>query len=114
MKDKKSKAPKAYQEFITRYPELGEAWQLMSRAGKGCEELELKTQLLMKLGIAVGAQRPGSVSSAVRKALDAGVSVNEIEQVVALAASTIGLPASVASYGWISEAIRKYEEQTGN
>jgi hypothetical protein len=39
----------------------------------------------------------------VRKARDAGASLAEMEQVVALAASTIGLPASVAVWTWMRD-----------
>jgi hypothetical protein len=48
--------------------------------------------------------REGAVHSAVRKARDASVSLAEMEQVVALAASTIGFPSSVAVWSWIREA----------
>ena len=41
--------------------------------------------------------------SAVRKARDAGVSLAEMEQLVALAASTIGFPSSVAVWSWIRD-----------
>jgi hypothetical protein len=57
----------------------------------------------VKLGIAIGAMREGAVHSGVRKARDAGASLAEMEQVVALAASTIGFPASVAVWNWVRE-----------
>jgi alkylhydroperoxidase/carboxymuconolactone decarboxylase family protein YurZ len=47
--------------------------------------------------------REGAVHSGVRKARDAGASLAELEQVVALAASTIGLPAAVAAWTWVKE-----------
>jgi alkylhydroperoxidase/carboxymuconolactone decarboxylase family protein YurZ len=43
------------------------------------------------------------VHSGVRKARDVGVTPAEMEQVVALAASTIGLPAAVAAWSWVKE-----------
>jgi alkylhydroperoxidase/carboxymuconolactone decarboxylase family protein YurZ len=45
-----------------------------------------KTVRLIKLAIAIGAMREGAVHSGVRKALAAGIAVDEIEQVVASAA----------------------------
>ncbi len=36
-------------------------------------------------------------------ARDAGATLAEMEQVVALAASTIGLPAAVAAWSWVKE-----------
>ena len=65
--------------------------------------LDARTQRLVKLAIAVGAQRESAVHSAVRKALDEGVSLAEMEQLVPLAAPTIGFPASVAAWSWITE-----------
>jgi hypothetical protein len=47
--------------------------------------------------------REGAVHSAVREARDAGVTLAEMEQVLALAATTIGFPSSVAVWSWIRE-----------
>jgi 4-carboxymuconolactone decarboxylase len=99
-----AEAPKAYRDFINRFPQLGEAWDLMREAGKNSGSLDTRSQLLVKLGIAVGSGRSGAVSSATRKALKGGVSAEEIEQVIALAASTVGMPASVAALQWSAEA----------
>ena len=63
-----------------------------------------KTVRLIKLAIAVGAKQRGAVSSSVRKGLAMGITFEEMEQVVALAASTLGMPATVAAWGSIREA----------
>jgi alkylhydroperoxidase/carboxymuconolactone decarboxylase family protein YurZ len=91
-----------HQQFVRRFPGLGRAWDLVNEQG-AAGPLDARTQRLAKLAIAVGALREGAVHSAVRKARDAGVTLAEIEQVVALAASTIGFPASVAVWSWIRE-----------
>lgn len=96
------KPPKAYERFIQRYPKLGDAWESV-REAEADGPLEPKVSRLVKLGIAVGAQHIGAVHSAVRKARSAGASRHEIEQVVALAAGTIGFPSAVAVSGWIGE-----------
>jgi alkylhydroperoxidase/carboxymuconolactone decarboxylase family protein YurZ len=49
------------------------------------------------------------VRSAVRKALKAGVSREEIEQVVALGASTLGMPSSVAVFSWVQTVLKEAE-----
>ena len=106
---KGSKPPKTYKSFVERYPELGQAWELVRRAeGKG--DLDEKTIRLVKLGIAIGGMREGAVHSAVRKALGAGVSRAEIAQVVALAASTLGFPSTVAVYSWVGEQVEETEK----
>ena len=100
-----SKPPAAHQRFVRRFPRLGKAWDLVNQEG-GEGPLDAKTQRLLKLGIAIGAMREGAVHSGVRKARDAGASLAEMEQVVALAASTIGFPSAVAVWSWVREEAR--------
>jgi len=102
MKKKTSRPPAVHQLFVRRFPSLGKAWDLVNEEG-GAGPLDAKTQRLLKLAIAIGALREGAVHSGVRKARDAGASLAEMEQVVALAASTIGFPASVAVWNWVRE-----------
>jgi 4-carboxymuconolactone decarboxylase len=100
-----SPPPRPYRDFVARYPELAEAWDAARRAEQSSGPLSERDRRAIKLGIAIGAQRQGAVSSATRKALAAGLEPAEIEQVVALATSTIGFPASVACHGWIRDAM---------
>lgn len=101
----KPERPKAFDDFITRFPELGRAWDELSRGALDAGPLPERTARLVKLAIAIGAQRRGAVRSAARKGRAAGLSLVEMEQAVALAASTIGLPQCVAAHGWIREAL---------
>lgn len=100
--------PKSYQRFVTRFPKASEAWDNLAEAGRD-GPLDLKTQRLAKLGIAIGGMREGAVHSAVRKALAAGATPDELEQVVVLAAPTIGLPSTVAAHCWVLEEIEKQQ-----
>ncbi len=94
--------PATYTAFTQRFPRLGQAWQLIAEEGKG-GPLDEKTARLIKLGVAVGALREGAVHASVRKALAMGITREELEQVVALATGTLGLPAAVAAYTWIAD-----------
>ena len=100
------KPPKKYSEFIERYPELGQAWERIYDAGRA-GSLDERTIRLIKLGLAIGAQMEGSVHSSVRKGLALGLSREEMEQVVALSAGTVGLPSSVAAFTWIQDVLEK-------
>ncbi|MGE5125956.1 MAG: carboxymuconolactone decarboxylase family protein [Betaproteobacteria bacterium] len=100
----KSQPPAAHQAFVRRFPRLGQAWDLVNAEG-GAGPLDAKTQRLLKLAAAIGALREGAVHSGVRKARDAGASTEEIEQVVALSASTIGFPAAVAVWSWVRDVV---------
>lgn len=98
------KPPQSYRRFISTFPELGAAWNTIRDAeGKG--PLDSKAQRLLKLAVAAGAMREGAVHSAARKALAAGATREELEQVVALSASTLGLPSAVAIHTWICDVL---------
>lgn len=101
--------PGAYRQFVERYPKLGEAWECINEAGAQ-GPLDERTCRLVKLGVAIGALREGAVHSSVRKALSMGITAAELEQVVALAAGTLGLPATVAAHTWVRDIIGKKEE----
>jgi alkylhydroperoxidase/carboxymuconolactone decarboxylase family protein YurZ len=97
-----SRPPAVHRQFVARFPSLGKAWDLVNEEG-GEGPLDEKTQRLVKLAVAAGAMREGAVHSGVRKARDAGASLAEMEQVVALAATTIGLPSAVAVWTWMRD-----------
>lgn len=100
------KPPQAFRDFTERYPKLAEAWDLINQEG-GAGPLDDRTARLIKLGIAIGAMRQGAVHSGARKALAMGISPEELEQVVALAAGTLGMPSTVAAYCWVRDVLDK-------
>ena len=96
--------PSAYTRFTARFQDLEKAWEHMAKAGRA-GPLDAQSQRLVKLAIAIGALREGAVHASVRKARALGVSPEEMEQVVALAAGTIGLPSTVAAFQWVREVL---------
>jgi alkylhydroperoxidase/carboxymuconolactone decarboxylase family protein YurZ len=92
---------------VGRFPELGKAWEFIHSGGKNAGPLDEKSCRLVKLGIAIGAKQVGAVHSSVRKGLATGITTEEMEQVAALAASTLGMPATVAAFNWVREEIEK-------
>lgn len=100
------RAPQRYRDFIVRFPGLSKAWEEINAAGRQ-GPLDARTQRLVKLGVAMGAMREGAVRSGVRKALAMGIPLEEIEQLVPLAAGTLGLPSAVACWSWMLEAAKK-------
>src|SRR5438093_12622331 len=101
------KPPRAYETFTRRYPKLAEAWEKIGEAGQE-GPLDDKSVRLIKLAIAIGAMREGAVHSGVRKALAGGITVEEIEQVIALAAGTLGMPSTVAVFSWVHDEIENH------
>ena len=100
------KPPKAYREFVERFPDLARAWQSINLAGAD-GPLDARTRRLVKIAASMGAMREGAVRSGVRKAVAEGISLAEIEQVVPLVAATIGLPSAVACWSWLRDAAGK-------
>jgi alkylhydroperoxidase/carboxymuconolactone decarboxylase family protein YurZ len=99
-----AKAPKTYDRFVREFPRLGEAWESM-RAAEEAGPFDERQLRLLKLAVAVGSGKEGSVHSGVRKARSAGCTDAEIRHIAAVAASTIGLPPAVAAYSWIVEEL---------
>ena len=96
------KPPKTYQQFVKRYPQLEKAWEQINEAGRE-GPLDEKTVRLVKLSIAIGALQEGAVHANVRKALAMEITKEEIEQVVALTAGTLGMPSTVAVFTWVRD-----------
>ncbi len=96
--------PNAFTAFSQRFPEAARAWDLLSEGGRS-GPLDDKSCRLIKLAIAIGVRSQGATHSGVRKCLAAGASAEEIYQVVALAASTMGLPNAVAAFTWVEDEL---------
>ncbi|WP_088254832.1 carboxymuconolactone decarboxylase family protein [Fimbriiglobus ruber] len=103
------KPPDTFVEFTRQFPQIAEAWRLVQDAGQ-VGPFDEKTQRLVKLAVAIGTMREGSVHSAVRKAVAFGVTKEEIDQTLALAAGTLGFPASVAAFSWVRDELAKGAE----
>ncbi len=100
------KPPRTFDEFSETFPSLRKAWDLLGDASRE-GPFDERTARLVKLGIAIGAMREGAVHSSGRKAIAMGISRDELNQVVALAASIIGMPSSVAVWTWLRDLNEK-------
>lgn len=105
-----SDPPKKYSAFIERFPKLGEAWDAIHEA-EAQGPLDPRTCRLVKVAVAVGALKEGAVHAAARKALKAGVSAEELAQVVVLATATLGMPSAVAAHSWIQDVLERHEKK---
>ncbi len=105
-KNKLSKPPRAFDEFSETFPALRKAWDILGDAAKE-GPLDDRTARLVKLGVAIGAMREGAVHSSARKARALDVTDEELNQVVALASSIIGMPSSVAVWTWLRDPAKK-------
>ena len=96
--------PDVYVRFREFHPGVAEA---LDRLGAATEEgpLDERSQRLVKLGIAIGAEAEGAVRSNVRKALALGVTADEIYHVAMLAITTAGFPKAIAAMRWIDQVL---------
>jgi 4-carboxymuconolactone decarboxylase len=101
--------PEVYMDFIRRYPDMGKAYAALANSCHKAGPLEKKVRRLIKLGIAIGICSEGSVRSHTRRALDEGISPEEIRHVVLLAFTTVGFPSMIASYKWVEEVLAKFK-----
>lgn len=106
------KPPKTYEDFIARFPKLATAWEQLAEAG-AAGPFDGRERRLIKLAIAIGAMKEGAVHSSVRKALAMRITPEEIEQIVALSAGTLGLPSTVAVFSWIRGLLPKKPAKRG-
>ncbi|UNX54005.1 carboxymuconolactone decarboxylase family protein [Georgenia sp. TF02-10] len=97
--------PEVYTSFRERFGDVARAQDALARTVDDAGPLDERTSRLVKLGIALGAQAEGAVRSNVRRALAAGASVAEIEQVILLGMTTRGFPATVAAWQWMREVV---------
>jgi alkylhydroperoxidase/carboxymuconolactone decarboxylase family protein YurZ len=93
----------AGEQIRTRHPEIWQAFINLAQACHNAGPLDEKTRRLVKLAIAVGAGTEGGTHSALRHAAEAGVSAEEMEHVVLLSITTIGLPAAGRALTWIQD-----------
>ena len=99
--------PKRFKKFKEDFPKVAEAYESLGDAVHASGPLDNKTRALVKLGISAGARLEGGFHSHVRKAIDAGVTKEEMVHAVMLALPTIGLPSMMAALSRIDDVIEK-------
>lgn len=101
--------PKQFKKFKEEYPEIAKAYERLGTAVHTSGPLDDKTRALIKLAISTGARLEGAVHSHTRKALESGLSKDEIKQAILLALPTIGFPATMAAMSWADDILNKKE-----
>ncbi|HEY8720025.1 carboxymuconolactone decarboxylase family protein [Pengzhenrongella sp.] len=100
--------PDVYLGFRARFGDVAAKQDALAASIDDAGPLDPRTARLIKLGVAIGAQSEGAVRSNVRKALDAGASLAEVEQVILLGMTTRGFPATVAAWQWMNEVVGEH------
>src|SRR3972149_11646727 len=95
--------PEIYKEFKKQYPDGAKAYDKLALACHKWGPLDEKTRRLVKLGIAIGLCSEGAVRSHTRRALEIGITPDEIRHVLLLSFTTIGFPEMQAAMKWIDQ-----------
>ncbi len=97
--------PEPFQKLGRDHPEVHQAYEVLARAAHESGPLDERTRRLVKLAISVGARLEGAVRSHTWQAKEAGISQAEIDHIVLLSLTTIGLPFMVSARTWVASAL---------
>ena len=98
--------PEAAKRFKKLYPDV---WIAFTQLGDQCHDagpLDERCRRLVKLALSIGAGLEGATHSAVRNARKVGLSEEEINHVVVLAITTLGLPSASRAFTWTRDQSR--------
>jgi alkylhydroperoxidase/carboxymuconolactone decarboxylase family protein YurZ len=99
------KVPERFRIFCAQHPGVAAAYENLAAECRKAGPLGAEDQALARLGVAVGAQIEGAVRSQVRKALDEGLTTDEIRHAIMLSITTIGFPRMMAALTWAEDLI---------
>ena len=97
--------PKVYEKFTGKFPDVFKDYKQLGQTCRAAGPLDRKSQDLIKLGIAIGANSRGAVMSSTRKALESGATKDEIAHAVLLALTTTGFPNMIAALQWVDSVL---------
>ena len=97
--------PKIYQKFSQNFPDVFNDYEQLGVSCRNAGPLDTKTQDLIKLGIAIGANSRGAIMSHTRKALASGTTPDEIMHAALLALTTTGFPSMIAAMALVNSVI---------
>lgn len=98
---------KRFKKFLEEYPEASKAYEDLGKAVHAAGPLDEKTRALIKLSISASIGSEGAVHSHTRRALEMGITHEEIHQTILLALPTIGLPKTMAAMSWVDDILDK-------
>jgi 4-carboxymuconolactone decarboxylase len=99
--------PDIYKEFQQKFPEVARAYDELAGKCHDWGPLDEKARRLVKLGVAMGLNSEGAVRSHARRALEEGITADELRHAVLLAFTTTGFPTMIAAMKWVDEVIEK-------
>ncbi len=99
--------PSGAAKLAKEFPRVWDAYQSLGEACAEAGALDAKMRRLIKLALAIGRGSEGAVHSHARRALDEGITSDELRHVVVLAIPTLGFPRSIAALTWVDDILEK-------
>ncbi|MEE8350617.1 MAG: carboxymuconolactone decarboxylase family protein [Rhodospirillales bacterium] len=92
--------------LATDFPEVWEAYEALGKSAGKAGPLDARTRRLIKLALSIGANSEGAVHSHTRQAIEEGLPAKELQQIAAMAITTLGFPAAMAGMSWINDILK--------
>ena len=99
--------PNIVQRTAEQYPQVWDAYNNLGRALGEAGPLDAKTERLVKLAIAVGANLEGAVRAHTRRGSAAELTKEEMQHVALLGITTVGWPTALAGLSWVVDELEK-------
>jgi alkylhydroperoxidase/carboxymuconolactone decarboxylase family protein YurZ len=95
--------PSAAGRVAQEHPQM---WAALEALGEACNEagpLDARTRRLVNLAFAIAADSEGAAHSHTRRALEEGLSADQLHHVAYLAVTTLGWPHAIRGLTWVQD-----------
>lgn len=106
MPESTSDLPAAAGRVAQENPRMWAALESLGEACSAAGPLDARTRRLICLAFAMAADSEGATHSHTRRALDEGVTPDELNHVAYLAVTTLGWPHAIRGLTWIQDLTR--------
>lgn len=103
-----AKLPRTFRRFQADYEELFQVYENLGSQAAGAGPLDARVRELVKLGMAAGVKSESAVRSHTHRALESGISAEEIQHALLLGITTLGFPTMMAALSWAQGAIEDH------
>jgi len=94
-----------YEKVKAYHPDYLEAVERLGVISRKSGPLDEKTTQLIQLAASIASKSEGATHSHTKRALDVGVTNEEIRHSVLLLTNTIGFPAVMAGLSWVNDIL---------
>ncbi|MBI4532502.1 MAG: carboxymuconolactone decarboxylase family protein [Candidatus Melainabacteria bacterium] len=107
-----SQLPKSFLEFKQLYGDVFNSYEALGNAARDSGPLSKKEVALVRLAIAAGAGLEGAVHAHCRRAIEAGLSAEEIRHAMILGVTTLGFPSMMANLSRVNDILNENKKSS--